>query len=84
MTTETSNLDLLLDVKVRLTVRLGHCQMTMRNVMELNTGAVIQLDQKATDPVCLYVNDRLVAYGEVVLVEDNFGIKITKIAEPQG
>jgi flagellar motor switch protein FliN/FliY len=49
----------------------------MRDVVSLAPGAVIQLNQRASDPVGLYVNDKLIATGEVVVVEDNFGIKIT-------
>ena len=76
---EDKTLDLVLDVKVRVTVQLGSCQLPMREVLELAPGAVIQLNQQASDPVGLYVNDKLIAYGEVVVVEDNFGIKITEL-----
>jgi flagellar motor switch protein FliN/FliY len=72
-------LDLVLDVKVKVTVQLGSCQLPMREVLELSPGAVIQLSQHASDPVGLYVNDKLIAYGEVVVVEDSFGIKITEL-----
>jgi flagellar motor switch protein FliN/FliY len=51
----------------------------MREVLELAPGSVVQLTQHASDPVGLFVNDQLVAYGEVVVVEDNFGIKITEL-----
>jgi flagellar motor switch protein FliN/FliY len=77
--TEEKTLDILLDVKVKVTVQLGSIQLPMREVLELAPGAVIQLAQSASDPVGLYVNDKLVAYGEVVVVEDNFGIKITEL-----
>ena len=76
---EEKTLDIVLDVKVRVTVQLGSCQLPMRDVLELVPGSVIQLTQHASDPVGLYVNDKLVAYGEVVVVEDNFGIKITEL-----
>lgn len=76
---EDRNLDILLDVKVKITVQLGSSQLPMREVMELQPGSVIQLNQAANDPVGLYVNDKLIAYGEVVVVEDNFGIKITEL-----
>jgi flagellar motor switch protein FliN/FliY len=76
---EDKTLDLVLDVKVRVTVQLGSCQLPMREVLELAPGAVIQLSQYASDPVGLYVNDKLIAYGEVVVVEDSFGIKITEL-----
>ena len=76
---EDRNLDILLDVKVKITVQLGSSQLPMREIMELQPGSVIQLNQLANDPVGLYVNDKLIAYGEVVVVEDNFGIKITEL-----
>ena len=76
---ETNALDIVLDVKVKVTVQLGSCQLPMREVLELAPGAVIQLSQHASDPVGLYVNDKLIAYGEVVVVEDSFGIKITEL-----
>jgi flagellar motor switch protein FliN len=76
---EDKTLDLVLDVKVKVTVQLGSCQLPMREVLELAPGAVIQLSQHASDPVGLYVNDKLIAYGEVVVVEDSFGIKITEL-----
>ena len=74
------DMNMLMDVRVQLTVRLGSCRMAMRDVMELVSGSVIQLNQEAKDPVGLYINDKLIAYGEVVVVEDNFGIKITDMA----
>ncbi|HVU25886.1 MAG TPA: flagellar motor switch protein FliN [Opitutus sp.] len=76
---DEKSLDLVMDVKVRVTVQLGSSVLPMRDVLELSPGSVVQLNQSATDPVGLYVNDKLVAYGEVVVVEDNFGIKITEL-----
>jgi flagellar motor switch protein FliN len=76
---EDKSLDIVLDVKVKVTVQLGSCQLPMREVLELAPGSVVQLQQNANDPVGLYVNDRLVAYGEVVVIDDNFGIKITEL-----
>ena len=81
---EDQRLSTVLDVKVQLTVRLGSCQLAMRDVLELNLGAIIQLNQRANDPIGLYVNDKLIALGEVVVVEENFGIKVTQlIGEPE-
>ncbi len=74
-----NNLEVLLDVPVRLTVELGNCQMPMRDVLQLAVGSVVQLDKVADAPVDLFVNNKLVAHGEVVVVEDRFGIKITEI-----
>jgi len=73
------NLEVLLDVPVNLTVELGNCQMQMREVMQLAVGSVLQLDKLASAPVELFVNRRLIGRGEVVVVEDRFGIKVTEI-----
>ena len=74
-----ANLDMVLDVPVSLTVELGSTQLPMKDVLELGEGSVITLDKEADAPVELYVNARLIARGEVVVVEDRFGIKITEI-----
>ncbi|MBX3747528.1 MAG: flagellar motor switch protein FliN [Verrucomicrobiae bacterium] len=73
------NLDVLLDVPVKLTVELGACRMPMREVLRLAAGSVVQLDKVADSPVDLFVNQRRIARGEVVVVDDRFGIKITEI-----
>ncbi len=73
------NLGVLLDVPVNLTVELGSCQMAMRDVLQLTVGSVLQLDKLASAPVELFVNRKLIARGEVVVVEDRFGIKVTEI-----
>jgi len=72
-------LDLVLDVKVKVSVLLGSSQVPMSEVLTLGPGAVVQLDHRANEPVGLYVNDKLVAYGEVVVVDESFGIKITEL-----
>lgn len=74
-----SNLDMVLDVPVTVSVELGATQLPMKEVLELTEGSVIQLDKEADAPVELFVNSRLIARGEVVVVEDRFGIKITEI-----
>ncbi|HOW64050.1 MAG TPA: flagellar motor switch protein FliN [Candidatus Paceibacterota bacterium] len=74
-----ANLDILLDVPVKISVELGSCQLSMREVLQLNVGSVVQLDKVADAPVDLYVNQKMVARGEVVVVEDQFGIKITEL-----
>jgi flagellar motor switch protein FliN len=73
------NLELFLDVPVGVTVQLGSCQLSMREVLQLNPGSVVQLDKLADAPVEVLVNDKLVARGEVVVVENKFGIKITEL-----
>jgi flagellar motor switch protein FliN len=76
---DSQNLQLIMDLKVDLTVHIGSTRLTMRDVMALAPGTVLQLSQEATEPVGLYVNDKLVGRGEVVVVEENFGIKITQL-----
>jgi flagellar motor switch protein FliN/FliY len=79
-TTETANnLDLVLDVPVSLTIELGGCQLPMREVLQLNIGSVVQLDKPADAPVELSINGKLIARGEVVVIEDRFGVKITEV-----
>ena len=77
--TAPPNLDLVLDVPVKLTAELGSCLLPMREVLQLGVGSVVQLDKAADDPVHLSVNRKMVARGEVVVVENRFGIKITEL-----
>ena len=76
---QSGNLEFLLDVPVRLTAELGSCKMTMQELLDLDLGSVVQLDQPANANVDVYVNHKLVARGEVVVAEDNFGIRIREI-----
>jgi len=78
-----ANLGVLLDVPVRLTVELGACQMPMREVLQLSPGSVVQLDNPADAPVELFVNQKRIARGEVVVVDDRFGIRITELLGPE-
>ena len=73
------NLDVIMDVPVDVSVELGSCRMPMREVLQLQIGSVIQLDKIADAPVDIFVNRKLIARGEVVVVEDRFGIKVTEI-----
>jgi flagellar motor switch protein FliN/FliY len=74
-------MDRILDVKVDVTGRLGACKMSMREVMNLGAGTIVQLRQSAKEPIELCLNDRVVARGEVVVVNDSFGIKITEMVD---
>lgn len=74
-----NNLEALLDVPVKLTVELGSCQMPMREVLQLAISSVVQLDRAADAPVDIFINQKRFARGEVVVVEDRFGIKITEL-----
>jgi flagellar motor switch protein FliN len=75
-------LDLILDIPLDVTVELGRIQMLIRDVLELSSGSIVELDRVAGEPVDLLVNGRLIAKGEVVVIEDNFGIRITEIISP--
>jgi len=74
-----TNLNLVLDVPVSLSVELGGCQLPMRDVLQLNVGSVVQLEKAADAPVELSINGKLIARGEVVVIEDRYGVKITEI-----
>lgn len=74
-----ANLNLVLDVPVSLTIELGGCQLAMREVLQLNIGSIVQLDKPADAPVELSINGKLIARGEVVVVEDRYGVKITEV-----
>ena len=76
------NLELLLDVRVQLSIELGSCQMRMRDVLQLNPGAIVKLAQAAQAPVDLYANHKRIARGEVVVADDCYGIKITELVGP--
>ena len=76
---DVQNLDFLLDVPVKLTAELGNCKMTMQELLNLDLGSVVQLDKPANANVDVYVNQKLVARGEVVVAEDNFGIRVKEI-----
>ena len=77
--TESANLEILLDVPVEVSVLLGSCHLPMRDVLNLAVGSVVQLDKVADAPVDLQVNSKLIARGEVVVVDNRFGIKITEL-----
>lgn len=77
-----SGLDLVLDVPLRVTVELGRTRMQIRDVLELGKGSVVELDKLAGEPVDLLVNGKLIARGEVVVIDENFGIRVTDIVSP--
>jgi len=77
------NLDNLLDIKLQLTVELGRTTLPVKKVLELTRGSIVELDKIAGEPVELYANGKLIAHGEVVVIEDNFGLRITSMSEPE-
>ncbi len=68
-----------MDVPIKLSAELGSCQMTMQELLQMNIGSVVELDKPANANVDVYVNQKLVARGEVVVAEDNFGIRIKEV-----
>ncbi len=79
-----NNMEMLMDVSIPVLVELGKTEMVMRDVLSLTPGAIIELDSLAGEPVKITVRGKIIAYGEVVVVDENFGVKITKIADPKG
>ena len=79
----SKNLDNLLDIKLQLTVELGRTTLPVKKVLELTRGSIIELEKIAGEPVELYANGKLIAHGEVVVIEDNFGLRITSMTEPE-
>jgi flagellar motor switch protein FliN/FliY len=78
-----AGIELILDVPLELTVELGRKRMFIKDVLELTVGSIVELDRVAGEPVDVLVNGRIMARGEVVVIEDNFGIRITEIINPQ-
>lgn len=76
------SLDLLLDIPLEISVELGRVKMLVKEVVELGTGSIVEIDKAAGEPVDVMVNGLLVARGEVVVIEDNFGVRITEILNP--
>jgi flagellar motor switch protein FliN len=70
--------DVILDIGVRLTLEVGRAQMAIRDFLKLGPGSVVELERPAGDPLDVYVNDRLVAHGEVVMVNDRYGVRFTE------
>jgi flagellar motor switch protein FliN/FliY len=79
----SSNLELLLDVALDATIRFGQKQMLLRDILELHPGVAIALDRQVEEPVELLIGGRMVARGEVVIVDGNYGLRITEIVSPQ-
>jgi len=79
----SSGVELLLDVELEATLRFGCREMPLGEILDLGPGDVVQLDRHVTDPVDLIVGDKIVARGEVVLVNGNFGLRVTEVATPR-
>jgi flagellar motor switch protein FliN/FliY len=76
------NLDLILDVPVTLAMEVGRTRISIRNLLQLNQGSVVELDRAAGEPLDVFVNGTLVAHGEVVVINEKFGIRLTDVISP--
>lgn len=76
------NLALLLDVPMRVTVELGRTRMTIKDILNLGEGSIVELEKLAGEPVDVLVNDKLIALGEVVVIDENFSVRVTKVVTP--
>jgi flagellar motor switch protein FliN/FliY len=77
---EKHNLDLLMDIRMGLIVELGRAEMHLKDILKLTKGSIIELDRLSGEAVDLFVNNKLIARGEVVVIDDNFGLRITQLA----
>jgi flagellar motor switch protein FliN/FliY len=77
-----ADIDLIMDVPVQLTVELGRTRLTIKNLLQLGQGSVVELDGLAGEPMDIFVNGYLIAQGEVVVVDDKYGIRLTDIITP--
>jgi flagellar motor switch protein FliN len=78
MSTSAPASDLILDVNVRLSLEIGRTQVTIRELLKLAPGSIVEFDRPAGDPLDVLVNDRLVAHGEVVMVNERYGVRFTE------
>lgn len=76
---EQRNLDMLLDISLKVTVELGRTKKSIKDILDLSSGSIIELDKLAGEPVDILVNGKLIAEGEVIVIEENFGVRVTDI-----
>ncbi len=77
-----TNLDMILDIPVTIAMEIGRTKISIRNLLQLNQGSVVELDRLAGEPMDVLVNGTLVAHGEVVVVNEKFGIRLTDVVSP--
>ena len=80
---DTPNMDVILDIPVTISMEVGNTQIPIRNLLQLNQGSVIELDRLAGEPLDVLVNGTLIAHGEVVMVNEKFGIRLTDVVSQQ-
>lgn len=82
LVTDSVNLGLLLDVELNVTLRFGQRQLTLREVLELTGGSVVELDRQVEEPVELLLDGKIIARGEAVVVDGNYGLRVTEVMQP--
>ncbi|MED4152048.1 flagellar motor switch phosphatase FliY [Priestia aryabhattai] len=80
---DSRNLDMLLDIPLQVTVELGRTKRTVQEILALSSGSIIELDKLAGEPVDILINSKLIAKGEVVVIDENFGVRVTDIISPR-
>jgi flagellar motor switch protein FliN/FliY len=81
-TMEDTSLDVILDIPVSISMEVGQTSISIRNLLQLNQGSVVELDRLAGEPLDVKVNGTLIAHGEVVVVNEKFGIRLTDVISP--
>jgi flagellar motor switch protein FliN/FliY len=81
-TIDPTNLQLVMDVELNVSLRFGQCQLPLRDVLDLASGSVIELDRDVDDLVELLLDGKVIARGEAVIVDGNYGLRVTEIPEP--
>ncbi|SET41418.1 flagellar motor switch protein FliN/FliY [Salinibacillus kushneri] len=76
---QQQNLDMLMDIPLKVSVELGRTKRTIKEILEMGSGSIVELDKLAGEPVDIHVNDKLIAKGEVVVIDENFGVRVTDI-----
>ena len=76
---EPNNLDMLMDIPLQVTVELGRTKRMVKEILEVSQGSIIELDKLAGEPVDILINNKLIAVGEVVVIDENFGVRVTDI-----
>lgn len=79
---DRKNLDFILDIPLQVTVELGRTKMLVKDILQLNQGAVVELSKLAGEPLDIFVNSKLVARGEAVVVNEKFGVRLVDIVSP--
>ena len=78
----TANLSMVLDVALNVTLRFGQRQLSLREVLDLSSGSVVELDRQVDEPVDLFLDGKVIARGEAVIIDGNYGMRITQVLQP--